>query len=251
MSPCERIRDEAAGIAALRPDDPERAAAEAHARGCAGCARALEEGARLQALLAAAAPAASPEPAPGRAYEEIRGELGREARRRMLGSISAVTAAVLVLVAFARTRSPSPVDRALAAALWAAAVVLAAAASRAPGRVVGLSLLAVLAAAALSGGPGPLAASVGIDCVLTELGSAAAVVGAVWLALRRGTTSAARPTIAAAAAAGAVAGAAALQVTCSVHGSMPHLLAFHLGGVLLAAAGARLLWRRRPAPVTA
>lgn len=250
MSACERIRDEAAGIAALRPDDPERAAAEAHASGCPGCARALEEGERLQSLLSEA-PAELTEAATGRAYEQIRGELRREAWRRAVGSGAAISAAVLVLVAFARTRSPSRADHALAAVLWATAVVLAAAASRTPRLVVGLSGLAVLAAAAISGGPGPLAASVGLDCVLSELGSAAAVVVAVWLALRGGTSSPARATIAAAAAAGAVAGGAALQVTCAAHGSMPHLLAFHVGGVVLAAAGAGLLWRRRAAPVTA
>jgi hypothetical protein len=251
MSTCERIRDEAAGIAALRPDDPERAAAEAHASGCPGCARALEEGERLQALLVEAAPATLPEPALGRAYQEIRGELRREARLRLAGSVGALSAAMLVLVAFARTRSPSSADWALAAVLWATAVVLAAAASRRPGVVVVLSVLAVVGIGAVSAGPGPLVPSLGLECVATELGAAGAVVGAVWLALRGGSTRPARPTIAAAAATGALAGHAALQVTCAAHGSMAHLLAFHAGGVLLAAAGAGLLWRRRPAPVTA
>lgn len=251
MSACDRIRDEAAGIAALPSDDPARLEAEAHARGCPGCARALVEGERLQVLLAEAEPAALPAAVLGRAYEEIRGELRREARRRLAGSIAAVSAAVLVLVGFARVRSPSSADWALAAVLWATAVVLAAAASRRPGLVVVLSVLAVAGLGAVSGGPGPFVPSLGLDCVVTELGSAAAVVGAVWLALRGGTTSPARTAIAAAAAAGALAGDAALQVTCAAHGSMPHLLAFHVGGVLLAAAGAGLLWRRRPARAVA
>jgi hypothetical protein len=251
MSTCERIRDEAAGIAALRPDDPERAAAEAHASGCPGCALALAEGERLQALLAEAAPATLPGEALGRAYQEIRGELRREARRRLLGAIGALSAAMLVLIAFARARSPSSVDWALAAVLWATAVVLSAAASRRPGLVVVLAVLAVVGVGVVSGRPGPFVPLLGLECVATELGSAALVVGAVWLALRGGTTSPAGTTIAAVAAAGAVAGAAALQVTCAAHGSMPHLLAFHVGGVLLAAAGAGLIWRRRPAPAMA
>jgi hypothetical protein len=52
--------------------------------------------------------------------------------------------------------------------------------------------------------------------------------------------------LAAAAAAGALAGDAALQVTCSAHGVGLHLLAFHAGGVVLAAAAASLLRRGRP-----
>lgn len=251
MTALEHLGDEAAGIAALGPDDPQRLAAEAHAHGCPECARALVEGERVQALLAEAEPASLPDAAPGRAYEQIRGDLRREARRRRVGAVAAVCAAVLVLVGFARTRSGSGVDRAVAAVLWATAVVLAAGASRRPGLVVAGSVLAALAVGVISGGPGPLVASLGLHCVLSELGSAALVVGAVWLAVRGGDTSQARSSMAAAAAAGALAGDAALQVTCAAHGSMPHLLAFHAGGVLLAAACAGLLWRRRPVPMTA
>jgi hypothetical protein len=54
--------------------------------------------------------------------------------------------------------------------------------------------------------------------------------------------------MAAAASAGALAGYAALQVTCAAHAAIPHLVAFHVGGVLLAAGGAALLWRS-PRPV--
>ncbi|HEY6001519.1 MAG TPA: hypothetical protein VIV57_01515, partial [Anaeromyxobacter sp.] len=51
--------------------------------------------------------------------------------------------------------------------------------------------------------------------------------------------------MAAAAAAGALAGDAALQLACPARAAMPHLLAFHVGGVVLAAAAAGLAWRRR------
>ncbi len=251
MSTPGHIGEEAAGIASLGPDDPVRTAAEAHASGCPACARALEEGERLHSLLAQATPAALPEAVLGGAYEQIRAELRREARRRLLGSISAVCIAMLVLVGFARTRSPSGEDRALAAALWATSVVLAAAASRRPRVVVALSVLAVVVVAIVWGGPGPLVPSVGLECLASELGSAAVIVAAVGLALRRGTSSPARSSIAAAAAAGALAGGAALELTCAAHGSMPHLLAFHAGGVILAAAGATLLWWGRPARLAA
>jgi hypothetical protein len=48
--------------------------------------------------------------------------------------------------------------------------------------------------------------------------------------------------VAAAAAAGALAADAALQVTCAAHTAVPHLLAFHVGGIVLAAAAAGVLW---------
>lgn len=251
MTECDRICAEAPGLAALRPDDPERIAAMTHAGGCPGCARALAEGERLQSLLAAAAPEPLPAAVLGRAYAEIREQLRREARRRLVGSVAAVCASVLVLLGFARARSPSTADWALAAILWATAVALAAAASRRPRLVIAGSVLAVAAAGAISGGPGPLVPALGLECLATELASAAVVVGAVWLAIRSGTTSPARSAIAAAAAAGALAGDAALQVTCAAHTSVPHLLAFHVSGVILAALGASLLWRRRPEPLAA
>ncbi len=43
-------------------------------------------------------------------------------------------------------------------------------------------------------------------------------------------------------AAGAVAGVPALQLTCLAHTSLPHLLVFHVGGVLLATAVAGSAW---------
>jgi hypothetical protein len=46
-----------------------------------------------------------------------------------------------------------------------------------------------------------------------------------------------------AAAAGALAGHAALHLTCPVRAATPHLLAFHAGGVLLAAALGLSVWR--------
>lgn len=242
MTECERIRAEAPGLAALRADDPERIAARSHASGCAGCERALREAERLQSLLAVA----EVEPLPASAFErasgEIRRQLRREAWRRLVGSIAAVSASVVVFVGIGRTRSPSPADWALAAVLWAIAVALAAAASKRPLLVTAAALLSAVAATAISAASGPLAPSTGLECLATEVLSAAVVVGAVWFAVRDGTTSPARSAIAAAAAAGALAGDAALQVTCAAH-TVPHLLAFHVGGVVLAAAGASLLWR--------
>ena len=246
MTECDRIRADAPGLASLCPDDPERIAATSHASGCAECARALREAEQLHSML----PAAEPDPlagaAPGRAYTEIREELRREAWRRLLGSIAVVCASVVVLISFARIRSPSIVDWTLAIVLWATAVGMAAAASKRPLLATASAVVASVLAGVVSGASGSLAPSLGLECLATELASAAVVVGALWLAIRGGTTSPARSAIAAAAGAGALAGDAALQVTCAAHTAAPHLMAFHVGGVLLAIAGASALWRRRP-----
>jgi hypothetical protein len=52
----DHFDDVAAGIASLAPRDPERLAAEEHARGCARCAEALRQSDRLMTLIDAAPP---------------------------------------------------------------------------------------------------------------------------------------------------------------------------------------------------
>ncbi|HEY6003472.1 MAG TPA: hypothetical protein VIV57_11410, partial [Anaeromyxobacter sp.] len=84
MTECERIREEAPGLAALPPDDPERAAAWSHAKGCPACTRALREAEGLQALLSECEPPALPQGALERTARAIEAELRREARRRAL-----------------------------------------------------------------------------------------------------------------------------------------------------------------------
>ncbi len=240
MIDCERLRADAAGLAALPSDDPERIAARAHADGCSGCARALREAERLHALVAAPEPPPLPAGALERASRAILADLRREARRRMTASIAAVCALLVALVGLARNRAGSAEDWARAAVLGALAIALAAAARRRALLGTTVAMLAAVTAAVAAGRPGPLAIDVGLHCFATEILSAAVVVGAVWLAIRGGTTSPARSAIAAAAASGALAGDAALQVTCAARDAIPHLLAFHVGGVLVAVAGASL-----------
>ena len=247
MTTCDRLRADAPGLAALRPDDPERIAAIEHASGCPACARALAEAGRLQALIAHYEAPPLPAGALQRAAREIRPRLRRDARRRLAGSVVALTASAVVFVAFARSRSPSVSDWALAAGLLLVAVLLVASASRRPRLATALAGLAVVAAATISGTPGPLAVGVGLECLATEVAAGGLTVAAVWLALRGGTTSPAASTIVATGAAGAVAGAAALQITCAAHTALPHVLVFHVGGLVIAAVGAGLLWRIRSA----
>jgi hypothetical protein len=242
---CARIRAEAAGLAALPPGDPEREEATAHARGCAGCARALREAERLQALLGEAEPTPLPDEVLARASQAILSDLRREARRRVAASAAAACAAFVLLAALGRQRSAAPGDRAIAAGLALAAVALAAAATRWARAAVPAALAAALAGAVAAGSWAPLDGALGLDCAASEIAAAGLVVGAMWLALRGGSTSPARPAVAAAAAAGALAGDAALQLTCAGRGDLPHLLVFHVGGVLAAAALGGLIRRRR------
>jgi hypothetical protein len=247
MTECERLRADAPGLAALRASDPERLGAHAHASGCPACARVLHEAGRLQALLSAWEPAPLPAGALERASREIRARLRRDDRRRLAASVAAACASVILLVGLARDRSPAVSDWTVAAALWALAVVLAATAARRPLVATTVAALAAAAAGVIPGGGAPLGSTGGLECLAMELCSAAIVAGAGWVALRSGTTSPPRAAMAAAAAAGALAGAAALQITCAAHDAVPHLLAFHAGGIVLAAAAASLLGRPAPA----
>lgn len=242
MTECDRIRADAAGLAALPAGDTERTEAVAHARECLACARVLEEAERLQVVVGELAPSPLGTDTLARASRAIVSELRREARWRMLASALAASLAFAAFVTLAQHRSPLRRDWAVALALAAAAVGLGAAERRWRVTVVPLAVLAALGAAAVTGVTGGLDAGVGLDCMATEMACAAAVVIGAWLAIRRGTSSLGPGAVAAGAAAGAVAGAAALQLTCLANTSLPHLLAFHVGGVLLAAAAAGSVW---------
>ena len=242
MTECDRICADAAGLAALPAGDTERREAFAHARECSACARVLEEAERLQVVVGELAPLPLAANTLARVSLPIVSELRREARGRKLASALAVCVAFAAFVTLAQHRSGLRRDWAVALVLASAAAGLGAAGRRSRITVVPLAVLAALGAAAVTGVTGGLNAGVGFDCMATEMAGAAAVVIGAWLAIRRGTSSLGPSAVAAGAAAGAVAGAAALQLTCLAHTSLPHLLVFHVGGVLLAAAAAGSAW---------
>lgn len=243
MSGREHFGDEAPGLAALHPRDPALLAAREHASGCAECARALREAERLHAVLERWQPAPLPAGALERVSVAVLSELRREARRRTLAAVAAVCGSALIFTGLARSRSAATGDWARAGVLAGLAIALAAAAVGRPLLVAGVAVVAALAAGLVSG-EAPLAGVSGLHCLATELAAAGAVAGAAWLAVRRSSTPA-RPALSALAATGALAGDAALQVTCGAQSELPHLLAFHVGGVLLAAAIAAAPWRAR------
>ncbi|HEV8323888.1 MAG TPA: hypothetical protein VG389_19885 [Myxococcota bacterium] len=238
----EHVRDHGAGLMSLPADDPARAAAETHARDCAGCRAALDEGARLQALLGElpAPPPPSAE-ALARASAPILASLDRgprrpERRERVLAAAAAALAwAVLGLM----HSHPAPLGAralllsGLAAALGVGGVALA----FARGWTVAALAAAASAALALATGHGEvLAPLLGLRCVGTELVAALLPFAvAPWLWLRR-RAEGGPGRFAGIAAAAALAGQAALHLTCHESAAGPHLLVFHTGGVLLAAA---------------
>jgi integral membrane sensor domain MASE1 len=132
-------------------------------------------------------------------------------------------------------RHPAPMGSAWlqAALLFGAACGLMLLARR---RGIAAVLLATIAAAvpALVAHHGAIESATGVQCIMHELVNAA--VPLVALALWRRTEGLSRAGVVGLAAAGALAGDAALHVSCSAADSVLHLLVFHVGGVALAAA---------------
>jgi hypothetical protein len=237
---CDELRRDAAGLAALAEDDPDRRAAFEHARGCPGCAAALREGERLVAMLEELPPDAAPAEALRRAAAPV---LDRLPPVRPGLALPLVTAAAGALVAVAaRSTSDAPRDWLAAGALALAAAGVAHLAARSAGAAAGVALALSLVFAVVGGGPGPLDAPEGLRCAATELGAAVlplAAAAALWRADER-----ARWLLPAAAASGALAGQAALEVACRAPHAWAHLLAFHAAAVLAAAlAGAAISFR--------
>lgn len=238
MMSCEELRRDAAGVAALPAEDPLRVTARAHARGCATCAAALKEGERLFELLGAAPIPPPPMDVLRRVSASVladRGPAPQVARGRWPWIALATVVAWALVAMVAR-------DRAHDAASWVAsvgvavlAVVAGAAAHGRWGRpAAGAMALVSLSLVALAGAGGGFFASIGVKCVALELLAAAAPLGTTaWLARSASPTPG---TFIGAAAAGALAGHAALHLTCPVRAATPHLLAFHTGGIVLAAA---------------
>lgn len=281
-------RDAIAGIAMLAADDPERAAADAHAERCEACRAALgEASARLAALDAIAAPppsdealarardavlarmreegAAVPEAAevrraaprerPDRADADPEPEVARPRPRASIATAAAIAAAAIVPFAlFTLLLEP------LRAVQWEVGLGLAALiAARTALALVRGGARSELFALGLGVGAAALLVGVdahgggegqGVDCVLVELGAAALPLGLALVAAWRGALRVGPLGMAAVATAGALAGELALRATCPDR-DLEHLALFHAGGVVIAAllgAAASQLPIVRPAP---
>lgn len=238
MTQCDQIKARSMALASLPRGDGERTAAEEHARSCADCTRALREGGQLLALVGAGLrPAPSAETL--RSVEQvILRQLEREAhaaplRARLLGAAGAALA-FAALVALNRHLPhdlASWVVALAAASLAALLAALAPAGVRTATAALGASLALALVASNATG----LLPAIGLKCLAVELGCALAPFGlfaAARGAIRRLPSPGATAALAAAA---ALAGQGALHLSCPVRGALPHLLAFHVGGVACAA----------------
>jgi hypothetical protein len=230
----DAFRESAAAMAQLAPDDPERVAFLEHARGCAECLAAFAEGEKLGSLLSRAEMPAPSADVLRRAREQVLAEM--QPRFAWLPAAAAVIA-FAVPVLFARHLDAEGWAAALLVAVAATALAARTGVTRA-GALVGLFASAGFAFAA-GGVPGfPRAGAglvpiVGMHCLMIELLAAAAPLAAAAWQFRRGNLQ--PGALAQAAAAGALAGQAALHLGCSAHAQAPHLWVFHVGGVALAA----------------
>ena len=237
MTACESLRPSAAGIAALPASDPERQEYLVHAESCPDCRRALAEAEEMLRLLDAATPPAPGVPALRRASQQIVSELTWLARQPAVRAF-AVVAGWALLVFLARER---------AADGWGASMVLAGAAALiaaflgALPAAVGAIVLAAAFVGFNSRSPG-LAPATGATCFLVEQVCAVFPLAAVFWLLRK-TGGGAPQALVPAAVAGALAGEAALHLTCPARNSAGHLWAFHFSGVVVATLLA-LAWSR-------
>jgi hypothetical protein len=233
---CDELRPRAAGFAALPEDDPERREAFRHAEGCEGCRKALRQGMRLQEILLSARPLAAPAPEiMRRASREIRAELPPPRPNAWVLAPSVG----LGFAAIAALRINAAHDDARS---WLAALALGGAATalvtlsrrKSPLLVAGLAVASLVFAMG-AGRDGGLEPSIGYHCVAAEILASLFPLGAALWLVKRGRSDGGMIWFASVAAAGALAGHAALHITCPVHLQAPHLYAFHTGGVVLAA----------------
>ncbi len=250
----EHISDHAAFIAALPADDPERKLAEEHARSCAVCRDALDEGHRLVTLLEEALPLPPPtQEALARAATAIESETSHERRAKRLlrwaGGGAVVGAWAFQLACGIGTDidfGARTVAVSLVVVAAAVAIVSLVRSNRelAVGMLIATSGLLALFAASMPG----LEPTYGVHCTLYELAAATIPWAVAMLVARRGGLVMDRWSSSAFAAAGAVGSQAAQHMSCPVHHADAHLLVFHIGGVVLAAALGALAPRAKTAP---
>jgi hypothetical protein len=248
----EHVADQAGFLAALSMNDPERQRAELHARSCAPCREALDEGLRLVAILRRALPASKPELTP---IPQVvaRPGLGAAAVARRLAW--ATVGGVVLAWMFQLSVGGGfrfDLDCALVSVAVLAVAVATVTVLRGHTRLAVATVVATSGAFAyLSGSAAGLAAGIGIRCTFRELWAA----GLTWLVVsavgRRAGVSFDREKTIAVVAAGALAAHAGQHLACAVPHSDAHLLIFHFGGVLLAILLAAFVGRRAASAVSA
>lgn len=248
----DHVADQAGFLATLANADPERKRAEAHARSCAPCRQALDEGVRLMALLRRTLPATERE-APMRHLPDPRAVTSAADIARRLAWATA--GAVVLAWLFQLTVGGGfrlDLDCALVSAVVLAVAVGCVTLLRGNARLAVTTVVVTSGLFAyLSGSTAGLAAGIGIRCTFRELWAAGLTWIVVWAVARRVGVTFDRSKTTAIVAAGALAAHAGQHLACAVPHSDAHLLIFHFGGVVLAIVLAVVLGapgtRRSPA----
>ncbi len=245
---CQRVRRSALVLVSLPLTDPLRAAADQHARTCAGCAAALDEAsALLRVVDDALRPAQS---APG-LHAALEAELvQRLSRARRTGALWAALLPALfaaLVVATSRHTHGSGSEWLAFAGLLAVSCALAARALLGRGGL-GSAVMTVLVAGAYA-----ISGASHQDPTLGKLAcggtiAAAALLPVVlgrWVLPRLDASLSWQATLALTAASG-LSGVAVVAVTCPTRQLLPHLMVFHVLALLLSlplSLGLRaLLW---------
>lgn len=239
MPTCKQMSEMATDRAEGCLGAPEREAFDLHLAGCGGCQAYVRQ---LEVTRQSLSRLPDPEVSPALHAALMAGfdaaAASRSPARLAPWPVLAVILSMRALLGLAQHRQDGAGDWVVAAGLAAVALVLAALAGRFRAALAVSAVGASIAAVAASGRGGGLELATGIHCLALELLAAAVVAGAAWFGVRGGGAGAVQRALAGGAVAGALAADAALQITCAAHGEVPHLLAFHVGGVLLVAAAA-------------
>jgi hypothetical protein len=246
----DHVADQAGFLAALSKADPERKRADGHARSCAPCRQALDEGVRLMALLRRTVPGTERE-SPRRPLPVAREVASAaEIARRLLW---ATTGAVVLAWLFQLTVGGGfrlDLDCALVSLAVLGVAVGCVTLLRGSERLAVATVVVTSGLFAyLSGSVAGLAAGIGIRCTFRELWAAGLTWVVVWAVGRGVGVTFDRAKTTTIVAAGALAAHAGQHLACAVPHSDAHLLIFHFGGVLLATVLAALGARRSAVPL--
>jgi hypothetical protein len=248
----DHVADQAGVLATLAKADPERKQADEHARSCAPCRLALDEGVRLMALLRRTLPTTEPEgprwPLP--VAREVKG--AAEMARRLAWATSGAVVLAWLFQLSVGGGFRLDLDCALVSLVVLAVAVGCVTLLRGNARLAVATVVVTSGLFAyLSGSTTGVAAGIGIRCTFRELWAAALTWMVVWAVGRRVGVTFDRSKTTAIVAAGALAAHAGQHLACAVPHSDAHLLIFHFGGVVLATLLAALGTRRSRAALAA
>jgi len=235
MTQSEHIDEHAAGIASLPFSDPERIAAEAHAATCARCASALRQSAQLMALIDEALLPVFEADGVQRAQADIWLRIRRQERRTAIATAASVLVSFGVALLLATHHAFDPHRWLVALSVLASALLFAVLAGHGRWLSMGLSLATSVLVASLVGSQSGVAMVHGLCCIGVELAAAVIPYATLAFGVLRAPEAGQAPYFAAASVAGALAGQAALVITCPEHSHTPHQFAAHVAGVVAAA----------------